>query len=101
MTAITSFKSYTVDQIATLSAPPQIKTANSAAVKSLTADQIKAFSPDQIAAFGDDRQRATTASVITGLQRRRSCRLSRPTRPSSAWPPGRSTPSQRQPAASR
>ena len=51
MTAITSFKSYTVDQIATLSTE-QIKSANSAAIKTLTADQLKALSPDQIAAIG-------------------------------------------------
>ena len=51
MTAITSFKTYSVDQIATLSAA-QIKTANSAAIKTLSADQLKALSPDQIAAIG-------------------------------------------------
>ena len=65
MTAITSFKSYTIDQIATLSTA-DISSANSAAIKTLSTDQIQALSPEQIAAIGQTNS-GYDASVITSL----------------------------------
>ncbi|MEY3474064.1 MAG: hypothetical protein RL087_522, partial [Pseudomonadota bacterium] len=65
MTAITSFKSYTADQIAALT-PTEISGATSDAIRSLSTVQIQALSPEQIAAIGQTSS-GYDSSVIVAL----------------------------------